>query len=218
MGTVSNNRLVINSINVAAAQYKQSLVGRVFLYVFEGSMIEVAYHETEFRHLTGVATKLTAQSFYDKAVSGTLQQSQVFFDTRHPYHLCRRKMRHIQNLSAVTNSALIVLKDVSTSTETYHFAFTELNFTLCLGRDIDLATGQPKNDYYVVKSLRDGDMFNRSLCQYECNYIFSRQNDKKLYDTICYSDGKVSIRELADGIKEKLSQSITGIPLDENSL
>lgn len=59
--------MVINSINVAAAQYKQSLVGRVFLYVFEGNMIEVAYHETEFRHLTGVATKLTAQSFYDKA-------------------------------------------------------------------------------------------------------------------------------------------------------
>ena len=81
-----------------------------------------------------------------------------------------------------------------------------------------MATGQPKNDYYVVKSLRDGDMFNRSLCQYECNYIFSRQNDKKLYDTICYSDGKVSIRELDEGIREKLAQSVTGIPLDENSL
>lgn len=218
MGTVSNGRSVISAINVAATQYKQNLVGKIFLYVFEGNMIEVAYHETEFRHLTGVATALTAQSFYDKAVNGTLQRNQVSFDARHPRHLCRRKMQHIQNLSAVTNTALIVLKDVGTATETYHFAFTELNFTLCLGRDIDLATGQPKNDYYIVKSLRDGDMFNRSSFQYECNYIFSRQNDKKLYDTICYSDGKVSIRELADGIKEKLSQSVTGIPLDENSL
>ena len=215
MGTVSDNQLVINSINIAAAQYKQSLVGRVFLYVFEGNMIEVAYHETEFRHLTGVATNLTAQSFYDKAVNGILQQNQVFFDARHPRHLCRRKMRHIQNLSAVANTALIVLKDVSTATETFHFAFTELNFTLCLGRDIDLVTGQPKNDYYIVKSLRDGDMFNRSLYQYECNYIFSRQNDERLYDTICYSDGKASVEDLADEVKAKLSPSIIEVPLGE---
>lgn len=215
MGTMSNVQPVINAISVAATQYKQSLVGKTFLYIFEGNMIEVAYHETEFRHLTGVATKLTAQSFYDKAVNGTLQQNQVFFDMRHPRHLCRRKMRHIQSLSAVTNSALIVLRDVGTATESYHFAFTELNFTLCLGRDMDLATGKPKNDYYIVKSLRDGDTFNQSLYQYECNYIFSRRNDKKFYDTICYSDGKVPIEDLPDGAKAKLSPSLVGIQPDK---
>ena len=201
MGTILNKQPIIQTIKRAASQYKQNLVGKTFLYVFEGHMIEVAYHAEEFRHLTGVATqKLTALSFYDKAIDGTLQESQIYFDERHRIHLCKRKMKHIQNLSSVTNSALIVLEDVGSATETFHFAFTELKFTLCLGRDIDPATGKQKNDYYIVKSLRDGDMFDRSLHQYECNYIFSRQNDKKFYDTLCYSDGKVNIQSLTESL------------------
>lgn len=171
-------------------------------------MIEVAYHALEFRHLTGVATRgLTALSFYNKAIAGTLQESQICFDARHPFHLCKRKLKHIQSLSSVTNSALIVLKDVASSTETFCFAFTDLNFTLCLGLDMDPVTGNQKSNYYVVKSLRDGDMFDRSLCQYECNYIFSRHNDKTIYDTLCYSDGKVPIQNLSDEIKAILDPS-----------
>lgn len=209
MGTISSKARIIQTIISAAAQYKKHLVGKTFLYVFEGHMIEVAYHAEEFRHLTGVATRgLTARSFYDKAVDGTLQENQVYFDTKHQLHLCKRKMRHIQNLVSVTNSALVVLKDVSTKTETYHFAFTELSFTLCLGRDVDLSTGNLKNNYYIVKSLRDGDMFNRNVLQYECNYIFSRQTDKSFYDTLCYSDGKVMICDLSDKIKAKLAASL----------
>lgn len=209
MGTIPNKARIIQTITKAAAQYKQHLVGKTFLYIFEGRMIEVAYHAEEFRHLTGVAARgLTARSFYDKAVDGTLQENQIYFDANHRLHLCKRKMRHIQNLASVTNSALIVLEDASTETETYHFAFTELKFTLCLGRDVDLATGKLKNNYYIVKSLRDGDMFDRSIHQYECNYIFSRQNDKSFYDTLCYSDAKIRIHDLPDEIKAKLASSL----------
>ena len=205
MGTTPNKARIIQTITSAAVQYKQHLVGKTFLYVFEGRMIEVAYHAKEFRHLTGVAARgLTALSFYDKAVDGTLQESQIYFDVNHRFHLCKRKMKHIQNLASVANSALIVLDDAGTATETYHFAFTELKFTLCLGRDIDPVTGSQKSDYYIVKSLRDGDMFDRSVHQYECNYIFSRKNDQKLYDTPCYSDGKVSIHDLPEDVKTKL--------------
>ena len=158
MGTTPNKARIIQTITSAAVQYKQHLVGKTFLYVFEGRMIEVAYHAKEFRHLTGVAARgLTALSFYDKAVDGTLQESQIYFDVNHRFHLCKRKMKHIQNLASVANSALIVLEDAGTATETYHFAFTELKFTLCLGRDIDPVTGSQKSDYYIVKSLRDGD-------------------------------------------------------------
>ena len=95
MGTVSDNQLVINSINVAAAQYKQSLVGRVFLYVFEGNMIEVAYHETEFRHLTGVATNLTADrlercQYCDRDVSFCLYRIEFHSMSRQRYRLGNR--------------------------------------------------------------------------------------------------------------------------------
>ena len=99
----------------------------------------------------------------------------------------------------------MVLKDDKTESETYQFSFTELNFALCLGRDLDPITKKSKNDYYIVKSLRDGDIFARGLFQYECNYIFSKKNDEKLYNNITYSDGKTTINSLPDKAKNKLS-------------
>lgn len=92
-------------------------------------------------------------------------------------------MRHIQNLPAVVNSDLIVLETLGTHSKTYEFGFTELNFTLCLDKDLD-AQGNARSNYYIVQSLRDEDSFSRSGQQYECNYIFSKQNDQLLYDTL----------------------------------
>lgn len=190
-------------ITAAAASYKSNMVGRVFLYVFEGQFIEVTYRAKEFRHLTGVGTTLGANDFYKAAVKGTLTPNQLLFDNRHPADLCRRKMLHIQNLPAVTNSDLIVLETVGTQSKSYEFGFTELRFTLCLDKDLD-ASGNPKSNYYIVQSLRDGDSFSRSGQQYECNYIFSKQNSTALYDTMNYSDGKVSLNDLPEAVKAKL--------------
>lgn len=44
--------------------YRKHLVGKRFLYVFEGRYIEVLYKAANFRHLTGVATNLSAKKFY----------------------------------------------------------------------------------------------------------------------------------------------------------
>lgn len=183
------------------------MVGRVFLYVFEGQFIEVTYRVKEFRHLTGVGTTLLANDFYRAALGGTLTPNQLFFNARHPADLCRRKMQHIQNLPAVVNSDLVVLETVGTQSKSYEFGFTELNFTLCLDKDFD-ASGNPKSNYYIVQSLRDGDSFSRSGQQYECNYIFSKRNDKDLYDTINYSDDKISMNDLPEAIKAKLEPAL----------
>lgn len=131
----------------------------------------------------------------------------MLFDARHPVDLCRQKMQHIQNLPAVVNSDVIILETVGTQTKSYEFGFTELNFTLCLDKDLD-ASGNPKSDYYIVQSLRDGDSFSRSGRQYECNYIFSKQTGRKLYDTQNYSDGKIGISDLPDEVKAKLAPSL----------
>ncbi len=194
-------------INAAAASYKADLVGRVFLYVFEGQFIEVIYRAKEFRHLTGIGTTLPASDFYRVATQRHLTPNQLLFDARHPADLCKVKMQHIQNLPAVVSSDVIVLETVGTQTKSYQFGFTELNFTLCMDKDLD-ASGNPKSDYYIVQSLRDGDSFSRSGNQYECNYIFSKQTGQKLYDTINYSDGKIPIDDLPDAVKDKLKPAL----------
>lgn len=116
-------------------------------------------------------------------------------------------MRHIQNLPAVVNSDLIVLETLGTHSKTYEFGFTELNFTLCLDKDLD-AQGNARSNYYIVQSLRDEDSFSRSGQQYECNYIFSKQNDQLLYDTLNYSDGTINMNDLPEGVKNKLCSAL----------
>jgi len=204
MGNIPNKAQILHSITAGAKLYKQHLMGKNFLYVFENQFIEVAYHADEFKHLTGVATNISARSFFKKALDGTLRENQIGFDQNHKLHFCKRKMKHIQSLQYTINSELIVLKTFYTSSEIYQFALTDLNFTLCLGRDLDIKTKVPKNDYYIVKSLRDGDNFNRGLYQYECNYIFSKQNDQPFYDKINYSDGKVDIDSLPIAVRNKI--------------
>ena len=68
--TVSKNRdreEIVAKINNAAVLYKNNLVGRKFLYVFENRYIEVIYKSENFRHLTGVDTMLSAKAFYNYA-------------------------------------------------------------------------------------------------------------------------------------------------------
>jgi len=58
---------IVQEIKTAASLYKKHLVGKRFLYVFEGRYIEVIYKAANFRHLTGVATNLSAKQFYNYA-------------------------------------------------------------------------------------------------------------------------------------------------------
>ena len=103
---------IVQEIKTAASLYKKHLVGKRFLYVFEGRYIEVIYKAANFRHLTGVATK------------------------------------------------------------TYKFGKTNLNFTLCMNKELD-ANGLPKGDCFVVESLRDEDCFSKSRTAYAVTHIFS---------------------------------------------
>ena len=70
---------IVQEIKTAASLYKKHLVGKRFLYVFEGRYIEVIYKAANFRHLTGVATNLSAKQFYNYAAKKLLQASQIYF-------------------------------------------------------------------------------------------------------------------------------------------
>lgn len=202
-----SSRDAVRIILEVAPVYAEKMVGKIFLYVFEGQYIEVTYRAKEFKHLTGVSTELSARDFYKLALSGRLTPEQVSFDSRHPAKLCERKMGHLQNLSSIVNSDIIVLEEIGTASKLYRFGFTELDFTLCLNKDFD-GEGNPKSDYYIVQSLRDGDSFSKSLRQYECNFIFSKRNDRALYDTLNYSDGRADIGCLPDKIRDKLAPEL----------
>ena len=63
---------IIKTIENAAKVYKDQLVGKTFLYVFDGRYIEVIFKAENFKHLTGVDSSLSAKRFLKLAVHNKL--------------------------------------------------------------------------------------------------------------------------------------------------
>lgn len=202
-----NKIRITQSIIQAASVYKEKMVGYSFLYVFEGRFIEVIYRVKDFMHLTGVDSNLSVDAFYREAIRGRLQHGQIYFSQRHPYDLCVRKITQLRNISAVTDSEIFILEDLTTNTFTYRFGLTELNFTLCLNEDTDFF-GNIVSDKYVVRSLRIEDSVLRSSVAYEVQYIFAKRNDEELYNSLKYKDERCKISNLSDEILSKLDRSM----------
>lgn len=204
---IQNKIQITKSIIQAASIYKEKMVGYSFLYVFENKYIEVIYRTKDFMHLTGVDSSLSAAAFYREAIHGRLRHNQIYFSQRHPYDLCARKITQLQSISAVTDSEIFILEDLTTNTFTYKFGLTELNFTLCLKEDTD-AFGNIASDKYIIRSLRVEDSVHRSSNAYEVQHIFAKRNDEKLYNDLRYSDKRYDILSLPQKILDKIDHTL----------
>lgn len=195
----NDRKLIIREISKAARLYKEHLVGKKFLYVFDDRYIEVCYKADSFRHLTGVETSLSAKRFYQYAVKNQLQSSQIFFTSRHPYSLCKKKLKHICEISVLASTENFMLEEILTNTKSYRFGTTNLKFTLCLNREYN-SYGREKSECYIVESLRDEDCFSKSKTAYEVSHILSKDNDAKKYSNLLFLDKKSNMEELSDEI------------------
>lgn len=205
------DRLVLKTkIESAANEYKKKLVGKRFLYVFDGRYIEVIFKRDNFRHLTGVHTFLSAERFFKYALQKKLSISQFDFNAVHPYDLCVRKVRHIEETARMATSESFMLEEIVTKTKNYKFGTTDLNFTLCMNKELD-NNGYEKGDCYVVQSLRDEDCFSKSKNAYTVTHIFARPNDKPKYTELLFMDKSANIENLPEKIKEMLAPAILTI-------
>ena len=210
MGKHEDRVNIVQEIKAAAALYKKHLVGKRFLYVFEGRYIEVIIKAANFRHLTGVATNLSAKQFYNYAIKKVLQASQIYFTPQHPFALCKRKVKHIGQVAMLAGSEGFMLEEIVTTTKTYKFGTTNLNFTLCLNKELD-GEGNEKGECFVVESLRDEDCFTKSKTAYAVTHIFSRPNDKKRYTDMLYMDKNMKLDSLPEEIKLLLDDELLHI-------
>ena len=201
MSKSEDREKIVSAICVAAKQYKQNLVGKKFLFVFEQRSIEIVFKKDSFKHLTGVSTYLSAKQFYKKALDGTLRKEQIWFDEQHPFYLCVRKINHISDIFQITVNECFLLENINTKTVTYQFGATNLKFTLCM-------TSQENSFDFIIQSLRDEDCFEKASNVYEVISILSKQNDKKLYDKITYLDNRYALNKLPETIKEKIDSSL----------
>lgn len=87
MGKQQDREKIVQEIKIAADLYRKHLVGKRFLYVFEGRYIEVLYKAANFVHLTGVATNLSAKKFYSYAAKKLLPGFADIFYTAAPFFI-----------------------------------------------------------------------------------------------------------------------------------
>ena len=211
-----NKKRIVSEIIKAAKLYKEHLVGRRYMYVFDGRYIEVIYKTQNFKHLTGVDTRLSARRFYHDAVKGLLREEQIGFSRQHPYHLCDRKIRHITEIASMAGAESFMLEEITTQTQSYKFGTTNLNFTLCMNHEWD-EQGNKIGDCFVVQSLRDEDCFDKSDHVYAVTHIFARSNDKKNYTALMYRDKSAGIDELPQNILDLLDESfVSSLGLKES--
>lgn len=207
MSKTQDRKNIVKKIEDAAELYREKLVGKRFLYVFDGRYIEVIYKAENFRHLTGVETFLAAKRFYSYAARRILTTSQIWFSVAHPYDLCIRKVEHIGEVATMAGSESFMLEEIKTDTQSYKFGTTDLNFTLCMNRELD-DQGNEKGDCYVVQSLRDEDCFKKSKDAYVVTHIFSRSNDGKKYTDLLYMDKSADMQSFPDAIRELIDESL----------
>lgn len=181
------------SIIQAAKIYSSSLSGKVFMYVFGDEYFEVMFATDRFVHLTGVATQLNAQDFYEKAKDGLLTTKQFMFSQRHPFESAKRKLPCLIKLPELTNNLVCVVRDLSTMTLTYKLGVTNLSFTLGLTPNVDFA-GNKINDWYLPRTLRvkDKAIENSAFAEF-VDFIFVRDASLNSYSTLAFSSENASI-------------------------
>lgn len=187
----------------SAAIYSQDLAGKAFLYVYGDEYFEVSFPVDHFLHLTGVETKLSANSFYENAKKAKLTNSQFYFDARHPYANAKKKLPCLKRLPELTNDMVCILKDMQTITIIYKLSVTNLEFTLGFTENTD-DKGNKINDFFLPMSLRVEDTSVEKSNDGEIvDFIFSKDASVARYDTLLVEDKSKTIPE---SIKHLISE------------
>ena len=64
IGEVTDN----TEIHRSALKYKEIFVGNTYMFVFNNDYVEVMFKKSSFMHLTGVASCLKADDFYNHCI------------------------------------------------------------------------------------------------------------------------------------------------------
>lgn len=176
---------IINGIE----KYKEKLAGKYFLYIFDGRYIEIYFGRDNFKHLTGVKSNLNAEDFYSKAEDKILTTSQFGFNKEHPYRNAKKKCSRLIDLHKLIYEDTILLENLKTDSYKFSFGTTNLDFTIGFSERTKMKNGKEITipHQYIPRTLRiKDDGFEKSENVYEVDFIFSKDNDDKLYNELTF--------------------------------
>lgn len=179
---------IIQRIILAARWYKENVVGRTFLILYEGKHIKVQFKTENFLHLCGVDTTLYAKEFYKKAVNGTLNSHEIGFSNIHPYVFAEIKTKNIINALSILRRESFVITDIFTKSRFYKLGTTDLEVVICFDVQLDNNGNQIKN-IFIPYSLRVEEIANNRYNElYEVDYVLSKRTNERGYSQVEYGD------------------------------
>lgn len=176
-------RNIVNKINSSSIIYKNNLVGKTFLLLFNGKHIEVSFKDENFLHLCGVETNLYAKDFYKKAIKNTLGYKDIYFTNAHPYRLADKKTNFLSQAFLLLKNESLVVTDINTQSKNYKIGTTDCNILLCFDKV------KQNQNIFVPYSLRvENIAISKFKDIYEVDYVLSKKNSEKQYDFLEYGD------------------------------
>lgn len=196
----------LKKLYCAAIVFKEKMIGRTFLFVFNNMGIEVIFKRCNFPHLCGVNSPLHKDEFFRRCLSQTLKYNEITFKFDQNKRTANEKLDVISNISSIVSQDTFALENITTNSSGYKFGITDCKITICLCNDTD------KNGntlpIYVVKSLRAGDSFKKSQTQFIVDAVLSRPNTTKIYDKVNFKDKNFDLRNIPTQYLINVSQSL----------
>lgn len=205
--------LVRNNVILAVQKYKNELVGKRFLYIFNDEFIEVIYKTENFMHLTGIGSnKLKPEKFYVKTKDRQLKRNHMSFSSRNPLKIALEKSNELSKIDIFSNTKIFVIKNMETSTYTYAFGFSDKQITLGLTKDTekDSDGNEIELDYYVPRTFRvkeDATEGKEPSEIVEITMILSKTDVEAKYNEINYGN-KEQIELLPEKIKQYIDEKL----------
>lgn len=195
---------IIRRIHRSALKYKEIFVGNTYMFVFNNDYVEVMFKKSSFMYLTGVASCLKADDFYNHALTERgLRPGEIFFNEDHPYDLADKKTSILIGLGDITIKDSSVVMDIETKTFSYKLGVANLEFTVCLGDDKN-SQGEIHGNCKVPYSFRvEGIENSKSDKIYSVSHVLKKKTGEKKYHILTYGDIG-NLKYLKDEIQEKL--------------
>ena len=196
---------IIRRIHRAALKYKEVFVGNTFMFVFNNDYFEVMFKKSSFMHLTGVASCLKADDFYNHALTERgLRPGEIFFNEDHPYDLADKKTSILIGLGDITIKDSSVAMGIETKTFSYKLGVANLKFTVCLGDDKN-SLGEIQGKCKVPYSFRvEGISDTKSDDIYSVSHVLRKKTGEKKYQILTYGD-RNALKDLNKDIQEKIA-------------
>lgn len=153
------------------------------------------FKRKNYKHLAGVECNMSAEDFYKNALKNHLSPNQIYFSKEHPYELCKKKLRHLCDVSNLATGKSYMLEEFTTESRVYKFGATDFSFSLCIDSEYD-AQQNVVEDCLVAWSLRDGDEVSKAKRAYPVTHILSKENTEIKYTKIVFLNKDESVESL----------------------